>query len=328
VRLRTTLTRPAAIAAGALIFVVAACGGAAPAPAQSDAYTLASDSFDANWDQVKLNIGMTTTGTDSDISVKPEDIQIALDTKAGKGAFHVSLPKSALGSEAASLAQLGVTGDTLDIDVLFDGEGLYAKSPIAATLLPMLMAQTGTPLTGDLTGWIKLGTKDEFAALAGSLGGALPIPSASAGTAGDLSSLDPATLKQKLDEAGVTLTFVGTEQRNGVNADHLTITVDPAKFAASEFAKQVPADQLKSLTDVSADGTLSADIWVDKSNKRLSELDLHVADKAGTEKADVTVLVGTPDASSFATPDGATEVPIAPLIQQMAPLLGAGLLGG
>src|SRR4029078_7541783 len=105
-----------------------------------------------NWDQIKLSIGMTTTGTESDISVKPEDIQIALDTKAGKGAFHVSLPKSALGSEAASLAQLGGTGDTLEIDVLFDGESLYAKSPIAATLLPMLMAQTGTPLTGDLTG--------------------------------------------------------------------------------------------------------------------------------------------------------------------------------
>jgi hypothetical protein len=327
VRLRTSLTRPAAIAAGALVFVVAACGGAAPAPAQTDAYTLASDSFDANWDQVKLNIGLTTTGTDSDISVKPENIQIALDTKAGKGAFHLSLPKSALGSEADSLAQFGVTGDTLDVDVLFDGQGLYAKSPVAATLLPMLMAQTGTPLTGDLSGWIKLGTKDEFAALAGSLGGALPIPSASANPAGDLSALDAAALKQKLDQAGVTLTVVGTEQRNGVNATHLTINVDPAKFAASDFAKEIPTDQLKSFTDVADAGTLSADVWVDSSNKRLSELDLHVADKSG-EKGEFTVLVSSPDASAFATPDGATEVPIAPLIQQMAPLLGAGLMGG
>ena len=322
------LTRPAALAAGgALAVVLAACGGAAP-QTQADAYSLTTKAFDASWDQFTVKLGVAGTAEGKSVSIAPDSLAVSVDTKAGKGAVHVSLPTSVMGDDAKSLAQFGVTGDTLDVDVVFDGQGLYAKSPVAATLLPMLMAQTGTPISGDLTGWIKLGTKEEFTALFGALGGSLPIPSASQNPADELSALDAAALKQKLDESGITLTFVGTEQRNGVTANHLTLAVDPAKFASSDLAKDVPADQLSSFTTAAGEVSLSGDLWLDQASGRPAELDLHIADTKTSDKADVTVLVNTPEASAFATPDGATEVPIAPLLQQMAPLLGAGLMGG
>ena len=318
------LSRPAAVVVGALAFAVAACGGAAPVT-QADAYTIATKSFDASWDQVKVQVGLTTTGAKEDISIKPEAIQFAVDSKAGKGALHLALPTDVLGDEAASLAKLGVTGDTLDVDVVYDGQALYAKSPVAATLLPMLLAQSGQTLTGDLSGWLKLGTAADFAALAGSLGGALPIPSPSAAASNDLSVLDAAALKAKLESAGVVLTVVGSEQRNGVDADHLTITVDPVKFAASDFAKQLPADRLTSITDAAGKGSLSADLWLDKASGRVAELDLHAADEVGA-KAEITLLVSTPDGNAFSPPATSTEVPLAPMLTQMLPLLGAGLM--
>ena len=64
------------------------------------------------------------------------------------------------------------------------------------------MAQDGTPLTGDPDRLIKLGTKDEFRGPGG-----LPArwryrPRRPRPTRPQTASLDPATLKQKLDEAG------------------------------------------------------------------------------------------------------------------------------
>jgi hypothetical protein len=321
-RLRRFFARPAAFAVAALAVAVAACGVASPAAQQNaDPYQLASKSFDASWDQVKLQLGFTTTGSSQDISLKPEAIQLSLDTKAGKGALHLSIPKSALGPSAAQLTQLGVTGDNLDIDVLFDGQALYAKSPIASTLLPMLMAQMGQTVTGDLTGWLKLGTAQDFAGLAGSLSN---LPQASMPAASSFTKPDPATLKTRLEQAGVGLTYVGSEQRNGVNADHVAIAIDINKFASSEFASQMPAGQLESFKAAASKGTMSGDVWLDKASGRPSELDLHVAENGGA-KADVTLLIGSPDASAFATPGTATDVPITPMLTTLMQTFGGSI---
>ena len=179
------------------------------------------------------------------------------------------------------------------MDLLFDGQGLYAKSPIAATLLPMLMAQSGTPLTGDLSGWIKLGTKDEFAALAGSLGGALPIPSPAADPANELASLDPAWLKQKLDEAGDhddVRRHRAAQRRQRGRSRRLPSTRRSSPPVSC--AKEVPADRLKWFTNVANDGTMSADLWIDKIETSASRSSTSTSPTRPYQKADVTVLVG------------------------------------
>ena len=310
----------AATGAG-LALVVAACGGtgATPTPAApADAYSVVTKAVQAPMDKVKVDVGIKTTGT-SPITIDPKSIEVVVDTKAGKGSFHLSLPKAALGSDASALP---ITGDTIDLDVLFDGQAVYAKSPLAATFLPLLLSQSGQQVPGDLTGWIKLGTAEELGGLLGGLtAGSSAKPSMPA-----MASLSPDEIKQKLEDAGVTLTYVGAENRNGVDSDHMTVTVDPTKFAASDVAKQVPAGQLGQLKDLAGQGTVSGDLWFNRSDGRINEADINVTDKGGSTTT-LTVLVSDPGNVSFDAPTGAVEVPITPLIQALMSL-GGGLIPG
>ena len=271
------LGRGLALAALPLALVVAACGAAAPsAPAAADGYTAASKVFDAPLDRVKVNVGVTTTGSDA-IEIKPEAIELVVDQASGKGSVHLSIPSKALGSDAAALGALG-GGDTIDIDALFDGQGLYVKSPLAAAVLPFLAMQGVQVPTGDLSGWLKLGTAEELSGITGMLGA---MPEASDNPANELKDLDPAALKQKLEDAGVTVTVVGQEQRNGVNSEHLLLNVDLKKLEASDLAGQLPTDQLPGLGDAAASGTLSADVWLDAATGRPNEIALHAARRHG-----------------------------------------------
>jgi hypothetical protein len=310
------LRRGLALVALPLTLVVAACGAATPsAPAATDAYQVTSKVFDAPLDRVKVNVGVTTTGSDA-IEIKPDAIQLIVDTKAGKGSVHLSLPSKALGSEGASLGALG-GGDTIDIDALFDGQGLYVKSPLAATVLPLLAMQGVQVPTGDLTGWLKLGTAEELGGFMGAIGGA----EASADP-GQLKDLSPEDLKKELENAGVTVTVVGREQRNGVDSDHLLLNVDLKKLEASDLGKQVPSDQLGAL-GAAANGTLSADVWLDAANGRPNEIALHAAD--GSDKAEIQVLISDPGNVSLDAPASFVEVPIAPLLAPLMQSLGGAL---
>src|SRR3954470_6796567 len=91
-------------AAAGLALIAAACGAttgtptptATPTPTPpSDAYAVVSKGVQAPMDHVKVNLGIKTTGGTSDISIDPSAIEAVVDTKAGKGTLHVSLPKSA-----------------------------------------------------------------------------------------------------------------------------------------------------------------------------------------------------------------------------------------
>jgi sugar phosphate isomerase/epimerase len=142
------------------------------------------------------------------------------------------------------------------------------------------------------------------------------MPNASNMPVGELKDLSAADLKQKLEEAGVTVTFVGREQRNGVDSDHLLLNVDLKKLEASDLAKELPADKLSGLSGAAASGTLTADVWLDASTGRPNEVAIHAAD--GSDKADITVLISDPGDVSLDAPASFVEVPIAPLL---APLL-------
>jgi hypothetical protein len=310
------LRRGLALVALPLTLVVAACGAATPsAPAATDAYQVTSKVFDAPLDRVKVNVGVTTTGSDA-IEIKPDAIQLIVDTKAGKGSVHLSLPSKALGSEGASLGALG-GGDTIDIDALFDGQGLYVKSPLAATVLPLLAMQGVQVPTGDLTGWLKLGTAEELGGFMGAIGDA----EASADP-GQLKDLSPEDLKKELENAGVTVTVVGREQRNGVDSDHLLLNVDLKKLEASDLGKQVPSDQLGAL-GAAANGTLTADVWLDAANGRPNEIALHAAD--GSDKAEIQVLISDPGDVSLDAPASFLEIPVAPLLAPLMQSFGGAL---
>jgi hypothetical protein len=314
-----------------LVLLVAACGGTASTPAPtapptpSDAYSVISRAVAAPMDKVKIDLGIKTTGTGSDMTIDPKSIELVIDTKAGKGTFHLSLPKSALGSDASALP---ITGDTIDLDVLFDGQAVYAKSPIAAQFLPMLLMQSGQQVNGDLSGWLKLGTVDDFKGLVGSLGAMASMePGASEQPSmPSLASLSPDELKQQLEAAGVTFTYVGREQRNGVDADHVQVSIDPSKLEGSDAAKQLPLGQLGGLSQLAGKGTLTGDIWFNAATGQLSEADINVADSSGGTTA-VTLLVSDAGDVSIDTPANATDVPLTSLLQTLMSTFG-GLMPG
>jgi hypothetical protein len=316
------------VALALLSLLIAACGGgsATPTPAAvTDPSEIVARAVAAPMDQVEVKVGIKTSGsTSGDISIDPDSLVVTIDSQAGKGSFHLSLPASALGSDASMLGVLGATGDTIDLDVLYDGQAVYAKSPLAATLLPLLMAQSGQTISGDLTGWLRLGTADDFAALGGTLG---VLPGASPGASAvpeALPSLDPQQLQADLAASGVTLTYAGTESHNGVDADHLTMTIDGQKLASGPLASDMPSIGSSQLQDLANAGTLTADAWFDHSTGRVMEIDLNGTDNSGATFA-VTILVSTPSSTSLDAPSSYTDVPIGPLLQTLMQSFGGSL---
>jgi hypothetical protein len=140
---------------------------------------------------------------------------------------------------------------------------------------------------------------------------------------GQLKDLSPEDLKKELENAGVTVTVVGREQRNGVDSDHLLLNVDLKKLEASDLGKQVPSDQLGALGGAAANGTLTADVWLDAANGRPNEIALHAAD--GSDKAEIQVLISDPGNVSLDAPASFVEVPIAPLLAPLMQSLGGAL---
>lgn len=313
------------VALALLSLLIAACGGGAatptPTPAPADPASIIARAAAAPMDQIEVKIGVKTSGgTTGDITIDPDSIVVTVDSTAGKGSFHLSLPASALGSDASMLGALGATGDTIDLDVLFDGQAVYAKSPLFASLLPLLLSQSGQTISGDLTGWLRLGTADDFAGLADTFGA---TPGASASPEA-LPSFDPQQLQADLEASGVTLTYAGTESHNGVDSDHLTLTVDAQKLASGPLASDIPSigsSQLQTLADA---GTITADAWFDHSSGRLTEIDVNGTGSDGST-FQLTILVSVPTSTSFDTPSSYTDVPIAPMLSTLMQTFGGSL---
>ena len=299
---------------------IAGCG---TAPASSDPYEIARKAMDAKWDSVQVDIGINVKSAKSTIKIDPGAIRFIVDSKTGKALVHVALPIADLGADASSLTALGVTGDSIDVDVVYDGSALYAKSPMLGRLLGAMLAQSGQMPSGDMTGWLRLGTKEDFASLgAGAIESAKPsLPSA---------SLDAASLKKDLEANGVTLTFVATEQKNGVDANHLKMAIDVAKLSEAKAFGNLSGTQLDQLKAVAKTGTISGDMWIDKGTNRVVEVDVHVAGTGSdATTGDVTISLKAPDAgTSFDAPASYTDLPMKSLLGTFMQMLGSSMLGG
>jgi hypothetical protein len=307
------------LAVALIALIAVALAGCSNAPAASDPYQVL---YDANgkWDTVQVNVGLSVQGGDTPLTLDPSAVKFVVDSNAGKALIHVSLPLDQLQVDATTLSQLGITGNTLDLDVLWDGDALYAKAPALKNAVTLMLMQAGQTVSGDLGGWMRLATKQEFEALAGFAGGGVtpsmaPMPSAASA----------ADLKAKAEAAGLVLTLAGTEQHAGVDANHVKFTLDWSKFAQSEFMKGVEASQAQAFLGAMEGATVTGDIWLDRSAKRVVGVDIHGAGKAG-EKVDVTVTAKSPDAgTSFTAPSDAVSVPLMGMITQLMAQFGGSL---
>lgn len=317
-------TRLAPLVALALAFaaIAAACGSGSTT---SDPYQIASSSMKATWSPVQVNVGFEAKDGATTISIAPSALAFVADKTAGTGAAHVSIPVGSLGIPAATLAQFGITGSTFDLDVVYDGQALYGKSPVLATVLNMLLKPSGNLPSGDLTGWLRIGTKEDLAGLGSLAGGTAGLPSFAAPSAGDATAL-----KTTLQDAGITLTLAGTEQHDGADAYHLKAAIDGTKLLSNKMFDSVSRAQVDQMTTAMKDVTLSADIWIDKASSHVVEVDGHVAAaKDATQTATVTVKLGNPDGSvSTAAPASFVEVPLKSIITNVMTLVGQGLTGG
>jgi hypothetical protein len=301
-----------------LAIVLAACSSPAAA---ADPYDLVSQSSKAAWDVVQVNVGLNAKGDGQTVTIDKSAIAFVVDSKAGKGAVHISIPASAVGVDAMTLTMLGATSGSIDFDAVFDGDALYARSPLLAMGLKGVFTEPGSLPSGDLSGWLRLGTKADLAGLAG-LGGAGALPSvAPTGGSGDL--------KADLQSAGVTLSTAGVDQVNGAASQHLKVAIDSEKLLASPMFDSASRSELSQAKEALAEIALSADVWVDQATKHLVQVDLHGAPKSGASgSVDLSISLRAPDGSiSLAAPAEHVDLPTQSLMQGLMQLVGSGLTG-
>ena len=307
----------------AFTVVAAACGGSGAAPA--DPYQILAGSMKAPLDPLQVNVGFELKDGATTVSIDPSALAFVASKTEGTAAVHVSIPAAALGSSASLLTQFGITGSTIDLDVVFDGKAVYGRSPLFATLLTMILQPSGDLPSGDLTDWLQLVTADDLAGLAGTAAGSSDVPSFAIPSAGD----GPA-LKTALEDAGITLKVAGTEQRDGADAYHLTVAIDSTKLLANKVFDSVSRAQLDQMTTALKAVTLSGDLWVDKASNRIVEFDGHAVSTADSKQSgSLTVKIGRPDGSvSTEAPSSFVVVPFKSIITNVMSLVGQGLTGG
>jgi len=311
------MPRIAAFFAVLLMTVLVACSAPAAPP---DPYALTSNVLTTPWERVQINVSVSLEGSEASVNIPPEAIELVVDREAGKGLFKLSLTDDMLGLEGEEADQLAIIGGRLDLEVLFDGEALYARSPLAAMFGRLLLSQFGEVPEGDYSGWLRLGTKADFDALEELMtafaGDELP---ADAPDFSDWADLDPAELQQRLESSGITLTHVESAIHNGVAAEHVTVTVDFAELADSPLFEDADASHFEDM--VSADVNLTADIWIDKASGRPVEVSVNGTSSDPELSAFGVVLTFTePDPSiTFDTPETFVDVPLSEMLSEFDP---------
>jgi hypothetical protein len=312
--------RPALLAT--LVFVVAAalvaaCGGTAAAP---DPYDQLTTSGKATWDPIQVNVGVKVTAGGHTVTLDPKDIALVVDSTAMKFGLHISLSAAGLGIPDGGLSPLGIDGDSLDFDVVYASDALYARSAFFRPMLRMILGPTGKVPAGDLSGWLKLGTKEELAALQAIGGGAAGMPS----FAPPSNSL--AATRASFEAAGVTLSSAPNERHNGIDAQHIKIAVDLTKLASNPDFIAGAGPQSGQAIGMMKALTFSGDLWLDPATNRVLEADGHVASTNDPATVgDVTVTAHDPDGSvSLDPPTSSVDVPLGTLITEMMKLLGKG----
>jgi hypothetical protein len=301
----------------ALAALLAGCSGTAATP---DPYDQLTNSLKATWNPIQVNVGVKVTAGEHSVTLDPKDIAMVVDATAMKFAFHVSLPASGLGIPDAALSQLGIEGVSIDFDMVYAADALYARSAFFKPTLRLILGPTGKVPSGDLAGWLKFGTKEELAALSALSGGAAGMPSFAP------SSTGLEATKASFEAAGITLSSAANEKHNGIDAQHIKIAVDLTKLTSNPgFIAGAGPQGGQAIALIKA-LTFSGDLWLDPATNRVIEADGHVAStNDATAVGDVTVTARDPDGSvSLEPPASSVDVPLGSLISEMMKLIGKG----
>lgn len=306
--------------ASLLIVSAILAAGCTSAAAPPDPYDQLTAAVKTAWNPVQVNVGFKVTAAGKTITLDPKDIALVVDAAAMKFAFHMSLPASGLGIPASALDQLGISGDSIDFDVLYVNDALYMRSAVLKPTLRLILGPTGKVPAGDLTGWLKLGTKDELAALSALSGGASGMPS----FAPPSSAAQAA--RASFEAAGITLTTAGTAKHDGKDAQHITIALDMQKLIANPAFLTGAGPQSAQVVAALKDFTYAGDLWLDPATNRVVELDSHMTStKNPANLADITITAHDPDGSvPLDAPTSSVEVPLGTLITEMMKLIGKG----
>lgn len=316
------MRRVAALTAALVIATIAGCGGGS----NKDPYQLVyAASKASSSDVVQIKVGVAVQGT-TPLTISPDAFRLTVDPKTKRFQMQVELPVADLDIPAVQLQAVGVTGDTISADLLWDGDAVYLNSPVAAKVLSILMTEFRLTPPANLAGWLRLGTAAELAALVGQL----PMPSI-APVASEPAVTDGASLKKRLEPNGITLTYVETVSRSGITANHVAVAFDWTKLAANPALKSLGGDQQRQLTMLQSQADVSVDLWLDASTSKLVEIAARVAPKAGTasgipEQVVIVVQFRAPGAgTTLEAPATYTEVPLTPLIGSLVEQVGKGL---
>lgn len=318
-----------AVPALAVALVVAGCGSAASSPTPPpDAASVMTAASKATY-PTKLEITLSGSYTEAGSTTTLPDnaLKVDVDTSAGVGSVHIALPSSLLGTDgAAMLKTLGVTGDSLTVDALYDGKALYAKSPLLPALLTQLssLAPGTTIPTLAADAWARLvdeaTLKELTSAAQGAVESAAPSGSAAA----------PSDMKAALDKIGATMTLGDQTTGAGGPANDVKITIDPAKAKAYILAHpdEFPTTQVQQLSAIGDLSTFSADVLVDVATSRVEQVSVTAGGTQSGKDVSFTLKVGigeAPSSVSFAAPSGAVDVPI---VQILGPIVGSMFGGG
>jgi len=300
----------------AVAAIAAACGGSSG----GDPYDLLYKAIEADRDPVQVNAGFALTDGTMSIVIDPDQLGFVVDKDEGTGAVHVAIPLSTLNIDPITLLPLGFAGDSFEVDVVLDGDGLYARSPLVGTVLKTLLSQAGEAPAGDLTGWLRLGTAAELASLLELIGGTSTLPSATLPPAGNAGEL-----KSSLEAAGITLKDEGRQNQNGVDANHLSVAIDVEKLLASDYLESADPAAVESIRSGLRELELQVDLWLEASSGQLAEIDVKAGSTTNSaQKAELTLRFRDPDGSIPTDPPADfVEIPL----EDLMTLLGGGLFG-
>jgi len=288
-------------------------------PAAADPYQLLDASLRTGWDPVQVNVGFQISAPGSSVTIDRSAIGAVLEMANRAGAIHVSLPATDLGLSRAQLRTMGIDASSIQLDMIFDGDALYGKSPLLAAGMKELLG-ADTP-EGDLTGWLRILSTAEVEDLQ-PFGRGLPAP-----TTGPLPS-GGGSLKGDLEAAGLTVSLVGTEKVAGADTRHLKIAIDGQKLLASPLIRQSDrAGQLDRIRGVIDQVRMSADLWIDVATSHLTEIDGHLGQlNASSDVLTMTMVFTDPDGSiPVKAPAKHVDLPAKKLLEKMMRMVAPGL---
>jgi hypothetical protein len=329
-----TLRGTAGLAVAALL-AVAGCGGGNPDP-----YAVLDQARTANYDRLQVNLGFTVdvaaqTNPEfpdvqmpaTSINVDPSLITAAAETTTGRWYVRLAVPLDALGMGNQGIP-LGLPFASVDLEALSDGTDLFVKSP----LLPMALGGVGgAPITGDMTGWVRLGSVESLAPLGESM--FFPFGMAGVPTLPTTDLLpapgDAAALKAFLTELATTVEYVGTETLEGVELVHLKGGVNIVNLVQSQRflgLTGMTRDQVQGIAQMEGKIGISTEIWVNKASGRLATLRIEgTSVEAPVGTVAVILRIGEPGPEiSFEAPATFTNVDLTELLGNQFPGIGIG----